>query len=459
MSERSRFVAKSCYLCSAKELYEWHSREGALERLIPLWERTSVVAKEGGIEKGGKVTMKMHAGPFPFTWNARHVENNPGVMFRDVQQSGPFSYWSHSHKFHDTEEGGVLEDQIDYQLPLHSYLPGFIKKQMESTLQRIFLHRHEKLRQDLLLHRRCSSNSLSILITGASGVLGKALIPLLTTGGHRVWTLVRRKPDPAKNEIFWDPVKGEIDKDALPQLDGVVHLAGEYIGLGRWTDEKKKTILESRTKGTHLLASTLAAMAKPPGVFLCASAVGYYGDCGDRLIGEEKGSGDDFISEVCRKWEEAAQPAKDGGIRTLFMRIGVVLTPQGGALQRFINSSYLGCISRIGQGKQYISWLSIDDMVAAILHALVCRELSGPVNMAAPEPVSNLDFMKILARLLKRPLMPTIPVFVLKTIYGQMASEILLSGCRVSCKKLEASGFRFRHATLETALRCMLGKK
>ncbi len=459
MNERNQFVASSCYPCTAQELYEWHSRDGALERLIPHWERTTVIAKEGGIEEGGKVVMKMHAGLFPFTWHAHHIENVPGVMFRDIQQRGPFKYWSHSHHFTDTDAGAVLEDRIDYQLPAHKYLPGFVQRNMDKTLRRIFAHRQEKLREDLLLHNRCSRKSMSLLVTGASGILGKALIPLLTTGGHTVWKLVRRKADPFKNEIYWDPAQGEIDKESLPQLDGVIHLAGEYIGLGRWTEEKKRKIIESRMDGTHLLASTLASLPKPPEVLLSGSAVGFYGDCGDSVVHESRESGNDFISEVCRVWEEATKPAVDAGIRTLLMRIGVVLTPQGGALQRFINSSHLGCISRIGPGQQYISWLSIDDMVASILHSLASKDLSGPVNIAAPGPITNRDFMRVLAALLRRPIMPTIPVFVLKTIYGQMASEILLSGCRVSSKKLEDSGFRFRHSNLEEALRSMLGLK
>ncbi len=458
MDKTSRFVARSYYPCTAQELYDWHSREGALERLIPPWERTSVISKHGGIAVGGRVVMKMHAGPIPFTWHAHHIEDVPGVMFRDVQHRGPFNYWSHSHHFSDTGKGGLLEDRIEYRLPAHSCLPGSIKKHMEKTLQRIFVHRQARLREDLLLHQRCSKRPMSLLLTGASGVLGQALLPLLTTGGHRVWKLVRRRPDPSKQEIYWDPAKGEIDKDALPELDGVIHLAGEYIGLGRWTKEKKRRIVASRTEGTDLLARTLAAMPKPPEVLLSASAVGYYGDCEDSLVAEDRESGDDFISEVCHLWENAAQPAVEAGIRTVFMRIGVVLTPQGGALQRFINSSYLGCISRIGPGQQYISWLSIDDMVAAMLHALACKNLEGPLNMAAPEPVTNSDFLRILAGILHRPLMPTIPVFALKTIYGQMASEILLSGCQVSSRKLEESGFSFRHPTLKVALRSLLGK-
>ncbi len=458
MDKKCTFVSKSYYPCTARELYEWHSREGALERLIPPWENTSVISQHGGIAPGGRVEMKMHAGPFPFTWQAHHVEDVPGIMFRDIQHRGPFRYWSHSHLFSDTEKGALLEDRVEYALPAHTYLPKFLHKHLEKTLRRIFAHRQNKIHDDLLLHQRYSNTPMRILITGASGVLGKALLPLLTTGGHGVWTLVRRKPDPSKNEIFWDPAAGELDTDSLPELDAVIHLAGEYIGLGRWTKAKKERVVNSRTGGTLLLTQTLASMAKPPDVLLSASAVGYYGDCGDSQVKEDQKSGEDFISEVCRCWENATRPAIKAGIRTVCMRIGVVLTPQGGALQRFINSSRLGLMSRIGSGQQYMSWLTIDDMISAMLHSLTCPELEGPVNFAAPQPVTNIELMKTLGRVIRRPLMPPVPVSILKAIYGQMASEILLSGCQVSCQKLIDSGFRFRHPNLDEALRDLLGK-
>jgi uncharacterized protein len=454
----SLFSSKYYYPCSVQDLYDWHGREGALERLIPPWENTSVISREGGIGPGGRVVMKMHAGPIPYHWKAEHVEENEGVMFRDVQKSGPFRYWSHSHLFGEDEKGTFLEDHIEYSLPMHSLLPSFVKNAMDKTLNRIFNRRQAILREDILCHQQYSQKPLTVLISGASGILGKALVPFLTTGGHRVYTLVRRRPIPEKNEIYWNPAKMEIDSGSIPEIDGVVHLAGEYIGLGRWTEEKKKRIIESRTRGTKLLAETVARQDAPPKVFLSASAVGYYGDCGPHIMDETQPQGEDFISEVCHVWEKAAQPAIDKKIRTVLMRIGVVLTPQGGALERLIRSSHLGLISRIGSGQQYMSWLTIDDMVSSILHALTCEKLEGPVNFAAPEAVTNLRLLQILSKIINRPLMPTIPVFVLKSIYGQMASEILLSGCRVSCRKLTDSGYQFRHTDLEQAIRGLLGK-
>ena len=382
----------------------------------------------------------------------------PGKMFRDIQEKGPFSSWSHSHYFSNSEHGAVLQDHVEYSLPGHLFLPGFIKSYVQSNLQQLFHHRQKLLTEDIKLHRQCSTTSLKILVTGASGVIGRDLLPLLTTGGHQVFTLVRRPPDPAKGEIYWDPAKGILNESDLPEIDGVIHLAGEYIGLSRWKEDKKRRVIDSRINGTRLLAEIFSARKRPPKVFLCASAVGYYGDGRDKVIDETQPSGDDFISEVCRLWEKGTEPARDAGIRTIFMRLGIGLTPRGGALERILATSPFGFIRRFGSGRQYISWISRDDMVSAMLHALSCPLLEGPLNIVAPQPVTNAEFMQTLARITGRPLLFPMPGWFLKMIYGQMASEILLSGCRVSSQKLQESGFKFRHPTLEVALASLLGK-
>jgi uncharacterized protein (TIGR01777 family) len=456
MGDTEHFQFQSSFPCGVHELYYWHTRSGALERLIPPWEKTAVVQRKGGLDPGGEVELRMHAGPIPFRWIAHHVENRPGERFRDIQHRGPFSSWSHTHIFKAVGEASLLEDRIEYSLPLHSLLPSFIKRHVDSTLQRTFEHRRRVLTADLQLHAQCGKKPLKILISGASGVLGRALTPLLTTGGHEVWTLVRRKPKADNNELHWNPQTGEIDD--LPYFDVVIHLAGEYIGLGRWTDEKKKVIIESRTKGTTLLAQKIAAQPDPPKVFLSASAVGYYGDTGDAVLEESSPSGEDFISEVCRRWEQAAAPAEQAGIRTVLMRIGVSLSPQGGALQRLLSTSFLGLIRSFGSGNQYISWISTDDTISAIYHAMCCESLHGPVNICAPNPVTNSEFMKKLSAITGRPLLFSVPTLLLKAIYGQMARDILLSGCSASCRKLQDSGFTFRHSSLDEALTAMLGK-
>ena len=311
-----------------------------------------------------------------------------------------------------------------------------------------------------LLSQLASDQSTAriILISGAGGVLGSALRPLLTTGGHEVWTLVRRQPDRSRNEVYWNPEAGQLNLAGLPPFDGVIHLAGDNIGEGRWTDAKKRRVIDSRVLGTGLIAHTLASQPARPRVLLSASAVGFYGNCLDCCMREEDAPGQDFISDVCSLWENAAAPAQDAGIRTVFLRIGVVLTPRGGALQRLLTTSALGFPARFGAGDQYISWIGINDMVGAIHHALTCEALVGPVNIAAPQPATNAELLRTLAQVMGRPRLPPVPAVLLQSLYGQMASEVLLGGCRVSTDKLQQSGYRFRHADLATALGHLLGK-
>lgn len=458
MSNTQKFIYRSYFPCTAEELYHFHSRPGALERLLPPWDGSEVVWKKGTLAPGGKVLMKLRQGPISFHWEAHHIAETPGLVFQDIQHKGPFARFAHVHKFSDTAEGALLEDEIEFALPFQNVLPPFANNQVVQMLTRIFSYREHTIREDLQLHARCSTKPLCILISGASGVLGNVLVPLLTTGGHKVFRLVRRPPVPQKNEIFWDPQNGILDLSTVPHLDGVIHLAGEYIGLGRWTDEKKRSVIESRTKGTTLLANTIASLKNRPKVFLSASAVGYYGDCGEQHVTEMHPPGNDFISEVCSLWEEAASAASDSGIRTVLMRLGVGLTPRGGALQRLLATKPVGFFNRFGEGNQYISWMSIDDMVSAMLHCLSTPTLAGPVNIAAPNPVSNRMLLNALATTSSRPQALHIPSGLLKVLYGQMATEILLSGCRVSTEKLEKSGFRFRHPSIADTLNILLGK-
>ncbi len=458
MTKPSSFSYSSVFPCTPQELYTWHSREGALERLIPPWEDTSVIDRQGGIAPGGTAKLKLHAGPIPYTWFARHVVDEPGKVFKDIQIQGPFSLWEHTHLFYEHPDGCTLEDRIEFKLPAHSLLPDFAPAQVKKMLERIFSYRHQTLLQDIALHKRCSQKPLRILITGGSGVLGQALKPLLTTGGHEVWFLVRRTPEPDKNEIYWNPATGEIDTASFPPFDGIIHLAGDNIGKGRWTENKKKRVIASREQGTRLLVKAITEMEPKPKVLLSASAVGFYGDCQDICMMEEDSFGDHFISDVCYLWERAAVPAQEAGIRTVFMRIGVVLSPRGGALQRLLATEPVGFMKSFGDGSQYVSWISVDDMISSMLHALTCDDLEGPVNIAAPHPVTNGELMQVLAKVMRRPLLPAVPAQFLKMLYGQMASEVLLSGCRVSTKKLQQSGFSFRHPDIETGLRSILGK-
>jgi len=297
---------------------------------------------------------------------------------------------------------------------------------------------------------------MKILVSGSTGLVGSALVPFLLTGGHQVARLVRSQPT-AGGEVPWDPAAGRLEATNLEGLDAVVHLAGERI-TGRWTAAKKARIRSSRVQGTRLLAEALAGLKQPPKTLVCASAIGYYGNRGDEVLREDSPSGAGFLAEVCREWEAAARPAAEKGIRVVQLRIGVVLSPAGGALARMRTPFKLGLGGRIGNGKQYMSWIAIEDLTGAIHHALTNESLRGPVNAVAPRSVTNLEFTKTLGRVLGRPTLFPLPAFAARLAFGEMADELLLASTRVEPTKLVSSGYRFRAPELEGALRHLLGK-
>ena len=402
----------------------------------------------------------MKAGPIPFTWHALHTDIAENKFFQDKQIRGPFTKWVHTHKFAPyAEKSCMLEDEIEYRMPFHFLAGRLTKSMIQKKLERIFQYRHRITQQDLALHLSGKiKKPLTVLISGASGVIGSVLVPFLTTGGHRVVKLVRRAPDDSGDEVFWNPYSGELNLEGIGQIDAVIHLAGDNIGSGRWTDQKKKIIVESRTRGTALLAEKLGALDQPPRVMISASAIGYYGDRGDEILDEDHGPGDDFISMVCDKWERSACFLPEQGIRTAFLRIGVVLTPAGGALQRLLLPYKLGLGGRIGKGNQYINWVDMQDVIGSIYHVLAEDSVSGPVNIVSPNPVTNNIFSKTLGRILARPTAFPLPAKLIKLVFGEMGKEILLSSTRAIPKKLLQTGYQFTNPILDEALKQMLGK-
>lgn len=292
------------------------------------------------------------------------------------------------------------------------------------------------------------------LVTGVSGPIGAALLPSLESRASRIARLVR---GPAKNadQISWDP-SAPLPPDAVSGFDVVIHLAGESI-VGRWTDPKKKAIRDSRIQGTRNLASALAQSNSKPRVFICASAIGFYGNRGDELLTEESAAGDGFLAELARDWEDATRVAAGSGIRTVNLRIGVVLSPKGGALAKMLTPFQLGLGGRVGPGTQWWSWIHVDDIVGAIHHILDTESLSGPVNLVAPNPVQNIEFTRLLASVLGRPALFPVPAFAARLAFGEMAQELLLSSQRVKPSKLEASGYSFRFPELRAALEDLVG--
>jgi uncharacterized protein len=277
----------------------------------------------------------------------------------------------------------------------------------------------------------------------------------LRQAGDEVRSLTRSRTAAGDAGIYWNPGRSEIERQALEGCDAVIHLAGENIAARRWTAAQKQRILDSRVAGTRLLSGALADLAEPPRVLLCASAVGFYGDRGSELLTEDSGPGGGFLSEVCVAWEAAADAARRRGIRVVAMRFGVVLSRNGGVLQRLLLPFRLGLGGRIGSGAQYMSWISIDDAVDAMLF-LMQSGISGPVNLAAPSPVTNADFTRFLGRALQRPTPLPLPAFALRLTLGEMADALLLASARVVPRRLQEAGFRFRQPELAAALQAAL---
>lgn len=300
---------------------------------------------------------------------------------------------------------------------------------------------------------------MDIVITGSSGLIGTALIPALEQAGHRPIRMVRRAPAAGTDEIRWDPAAGEIDSDSLEGVDGVVHLAGAGIADKRWNDAWKKTLVESRTVSTSLLASTLAGLQTPPKAFLSGSAIGIYGNRGDQVLTETSEITDEnFFVDLVERWEAAAQSAADAGIRTVCLRTGIVQSTKGGALKKQLPLFKLGLGGKIGSGDQYVSWITIDDTIRAMVH-LLTSEVSGPVNLTAPNPVTNAAYAKTLAGVLGRPAVFPVPAFGPKLLLGaEMADRILFDSARVHPAALLDDGFDFTHRDLESGLRALLGK-
>jgi uncharacterized protein (TIGR01777 family) len=306
-----------------------------------------------------------------------------------------------------------------------------------------------------------ATQALTVAVTGASGLVGSGLAPALASAGHRVVRLVRgagAASAPGESVARWDPDSGALEGSALAGVDAVVHLAGESIAGGRWTEPKKRRIRSSRVDATRRLAGALARLERPPRVLVSASAIGYYGDRGSEILREDSAPGTGFLAEVCREWEAATEPAARAGIRVVRLRIGMVLSRRGGALAAMLTPFRLGAGGPVGSGAQWVSWIALDDLVRAILHALATDSLAGAVNAVAPEPVTNRALARTLGRVLRRPALLPLPAFAARLLLGQMADELLLASARVEPARLRAGGFAFHLTPLETALRHELAR-
>ncbi len=445
------FEHVSSYPHPRADVFAWHTRPGGFVRLTPPGMATVVSGPTDGIGVGSEVVLRIShpvvAGflPVGVPWRVRHVEFVDTERFVDEQVSGPFRSWRHEHRFADGPDGStIITDRVTWELPVR--LPaGLDRSLVEGQLRGLFGFRERQLRDDLALHARLGASPAHVVVTGASGLVGKQLCALLTTGGHRVTRLVRRAP--GAGEARWDPATGKLDERVFADADAVVHLAGESIG-GRFTARHKEAVLRSRIDGTRTLARALAS--SPVRTLAQASAIGIYGARRPgELLTEDSAPGQGFLAEVVRAWEAEAA---DAGVRTVFLRTGIVLSGGGGALLPQLPLFLVGLGGRLTRPDAWTSWIGLDDLARAYVHTLFTPSLAGPVNAVAPNPVTADEFARTLGRVLGRPSVLPTPGFGPALILGAEGRDQLIdTDQRVSAARLTASGFDFAQPTLPDA--------
>jgi uncharacterized protein (TIGR01777 family) len=427
------------------EVFSWHTRPGAITRLIPPWQPVRVL-REAGSLRDGRATLTLPGG---LRWVAAHQPDayDPPNAFADELTSLPMP-WRHTHQFSPAGEGTTLvTDVIETPLPAR-------------VLRSTVVYRHRQLAADLTALAqardiRPDPGTLTVAVTGSSGLIGTALTALLTTSGHRVVPLVRRLP--RAGERYWRPE--DPAAELLDGVDAVIHLAGASIG-GRFTTEHKHEIRTSRIQPTRRLAE-LAAATQGLRAFVTASAIGIYGpDRGDEVLTEASPRGDGFLADVVAGWEDATTPATAAGIRTVQVRTGIVQTPRGGMLRLLSPLFEAGLGGRLGDGKQWLAWIALDDLLDIYRRAVLDEALSGPVNAVAPEPVRNTDYTRTLAAVLRRPAVLPVPGFGPRLLLGdEGAREIAQASQYVRPERLIAAGHRFRQPELDGALRHLFGRE
>ncbi len=429
-----------------------------------------IIDHTGGINNDDNSIFRIKLGPITFKWVAKHFSYIHNLQFQDKMIKGPFKKWIHTHSFIPQGENQcIIEDKIEYMPRFGKIGSKIIQKKIQNYLNQLFIYRERILVNDTILEKMTREKGKNILITGSQGLIGSSLIPLLTNiGGHKITRLVRKinnnntysspttnKED--KKSIFWYPEYDKLDHNELEGFDIIIHLAGENI-FGRWTDIKKQRIFNSRVGSTKLLAKSLTKLSNPPSLLICASAIGYYGDRPNEYITEDSIPGKGFLSEVCQKWEKATQDVTEIGIRVVNTRFGVVLTPKGGILQKLLSPFKLGLGITIGNKDQYISWVSIEDVIKSIFYSITNTSIKGPVNVVSPKPITNLEFSDTLKKIFNPKLSMSINQNIPKLIFGEMSKEVLFTNTYVIPKRLISTGYKFFNSELEDSLRFLLGK-
>jgi uncharacterized protein len=447
----------------AETAYAWHEHDSAFNRLSPPWDQARMLRTQG-IKEGGRAHIELTTPLGQVRWLAEHFNVQVGKSFSDRQLSGPFAFWQHTHSFEPSSTSScVLHDTLQYELPLSPLSDFFAGAFVRNKLSAMFRYRHSTLRNDLAFWSAFEEKKVKrILVTGSTGLIGQELSAFLRQGGYEVIGVSRQASKQA-SQVQWDLSKARPDEcsvllDGAP-LDAVIHLAGEGIAEGRWTERQKEKLRSSRVEATHNLITGLQKLGLKPSVFISASGIGIYGDRSDEVLNEHSVAGNSFLSQLAVDWERAARSAEDVfGARVIQFRMGSVLTPRGGALAKMLLPFRLGMGGPLGHGRQWMSWVALDDVLYAMAHALETLALNGPVNLVSPHHVTNREFTRALASVLRRPALFPVPSTALRVMFGEMADELLLGSQKAVPEALLNSGFQFRHAELEEALRHMLGK-
>ncbi len=453
---------------SSQDLFQYHSNPGALNRLIPPWEKISIERRSDSLAVGSEVVIKNVLFGVSVKWRAQHTLLDAPNSFQDIQLSGPFKTWVHDHIF---QSNGVnsseLMDRVRYETKFG--LIGRIGLPIvQRKLSAMFAYRHRTTRADLILQsflrQFTSDRILRIGVTGSTGLIGRRLVDLISVLGHQAIRILRKSsvdqvadfPTSSKS-VVWDVGKGFSDNAVMQGVDAVVHLAGKGIASMRWTDSVKQSIRESRVQGTRALVQDLCRLDAPPRAFVCASGVGIYGDQGGTILDERAEPSNDFLADLARDWEEAANEFGSSRGRVAIGRLGMALHPRQGALSKLLVPFQFGLGGPIGNGRQFWSWIHVDDAAAAFLYLAANSNSVGAYNLVAPEQVNNQAFSKILACVLHRPSFLPTPAIALRALLGEMADAMLLASTRAECKRLIEEGFPFRSTNLEDCLRHVLG--
>lgn len=462
------FERVSTYQFPRAEVYAWHLRPGSMERLTPPGMLIALRRSTPGIAAGTELLLRLsyplatallpvlpggRRAPIGVNWLLRYPEVITGERFVDEQVSGPFRRWRHEHHFADGPEGStVLTDRIEWELPA-ALRPA--QSAVAGQLAALFSFRERQLRADLSLHDRLTAAPRTVVLTGASGLVGPQVQALLTTGGHRVIQLVRRA-SAAPDTQRWDPASGQAPLPALESADVAINLSGHSIG-GRFSSANKQAILLSRLAASATLARGLATAA-PSATLVQASAIGYYGARrpGERLT-EESAVGHGFLAEVVRAWEAAARPAADAGLRTAFLRTGIVLSGGGGALPPQLPLFAAGVGGCLAAADAWLSWVTLDDLARAYVHAALSPVVEGPINVVSPQPVTNQGFATTLGQVVRRPAALPTPALGPRTLLGAEGYDQLINtDQRVSADRLAAGGYSWTHPELAAGLRHVL---